>query len=197
MQRKIKIVIPHFIKSKKVEESDIKTIVDSMILMAEKCRELEEERKVQIAFALAHCQVTDKNPLRFFVFNPYNQKVIDVSDNLSPVIINPVIINRTNTTVNKVEGCLSFVGFGGADVDRYNKVTVEFEELHEKDGDFFISEKKTKNLSGKLSQIFQHEIDHFNAKYIFDKDIVEAIGDVLKKPPKKDKIVEEKKRTKK
>ena len=187
MQESIRIVTPHFIESKDVEESDIKTIIKVMILMAEKCRELEESFKVQIAFALAHCQITKENPLRFFVLNPYNQKVIDICESLPPVIINPVIIRHTEVTVTKPEGCLSFVGFGGANVERHNKITVEFQELHEKDGDFFISEKKTKNMGGKLAQIFQHEIDHFDAKYIFEEDIVDGIAKAIEKGEKEQK----------
>jgi peptide deformylase len=48
-----------------------------------------------------------------------------------------------------------------------------------------MGERRTMNLSGKLSQIFQHEIDHFLGRYIFEDDIMESIAEIMEKDKKK------------
>jgi hypothetical protein len=68
--------------------------------------------------ALAHSQIDDKDPLRFFVL-PNGM-----------VIINPVIMTHTKAPITKAEGCMSFPDNEiKKDVTRFNKITVNYQTL--------------------------------------------------------------------
>ena len=107
--------------------------------------------------ALAHCQITNRDPLRFFVTNG------------GEVIINPVITNHTRHTSKKKEACLSYPNKETIQKDRYNKIEIEYQDLEHDESGFKISDIKEKSLSGVEAQVYQHEIDHFNAVYCFDE----------------------------
>jgi len=117
-------------------------------------------------YAIAHPQVEKDRPLRFFVINPragiFNQF-------RSIVIINPVITNHTNSTIDSIEGCATFSKFKEKTVQRWNKVEVEFSDLEfDQEKKPLLGKRKKLSLNGRLSKVFQHEIDHLDAKYIYD-----------------------------
>lgn len=143
-----RIVKPHFINSRKVEEKDLERVKQDSQVMYELC--YEKHGRYGGGLAVAHCQITDNDPLQFFTTNK------------NEIIINPRIINHTKTTVKSKEGCLSFADSPERLVDRWNKCVVRYSLLTENG-----LEEKEENVSGKTAFIFQHEIDHFFSKYIW------------------------------
>lgn len=159
-KEKIKIVPPHKLISRDVTPAD----VDQVYKDAKDMYDLIGEKIGNYAgfYAIAHCQITEKDPLRFFLINPQHAIFDEFPE---AVIINPVIIRHTKHTVEKEEGCLSYATLPTTMVERWHKCEVEFHVLNENK---MISEKFTKNLSGTLAQVFQHEINHFDSVYIYD-----------------------------
>ena len=118
-------------------------------------------------YAIAHPQIEKERPLRFFILNaedasvPAGYKIV--------AVINPVILKHTNSTVDSEEGCATFNKLPKVTVQRWNKCEVEYSPLQfDKNKQPFIGARVKVNLSGKAAKIFQHEIDHLNAKYIYD-----------------------------
>ena len=112
------------------------------------------------AYAIAHCQIDDVDPLRFFAMPN------------GAVILNPVITNHTNYTVFKSEGCMSFPELPPKPlVPRYHKIQVYFQLLLKTpEGEPKLSEKKDVDLSSFEAEIFQHECAHMNGSSIYDAD---------------------------
>ena len=111
--------------------------------------------------ALAHPQIDDKDPLRFFVLPT------------GMVIINPVVTSHTKVPLFKDEGCLTFADrVAKTMVPRFNKITVTYQTLARKDdhSDPILSIPATEELSGGPSHTFQHEISHLNGINIYDED---------------------------
>lgn len=169
----MEIIKPHFNKSKEVGKKDVPIIEKAIVPMMNLCKELEKKTWDQV-FALAHCQVNNK-PLRFFVFNS-NNKYIDefLGTKGSEVIINPRIVSHVKFKDTKQENCVSFPGESAKNVQRYTKIEIEYQDLLVKeDNSLFISDKKRMSCTGVIAQIFQHQIDHFNAKYIYSKEEID------------------------
>lgn len=149
--KELKIITPHCKKSREVIEKDLNRVRKAIDGMVKLCN--TPIGMFQGGYAVAHCQVEKKDPLKFFVTNR------------GEVIINPVITRHTNQIIKKKEGCLSYADKGMIEVDRYNKCEVDYTTLDE-----FPKIIKGK-IDGINSQIFQHEIQHFDGDYIF-KDIL-------------------------
>jgi peptide deformylase len=98
--------------------------------------------------ALAHCQVDQDDPLRFFVLKT------------GDVIINPKILDKSDRVTN-IEGCLNFPFRDDKKISRYNKIKVCYTKNNK-------SELIEQELEGIMAFIFQHEIEHFNGKTIYD-----------------------------
>ena len=116
-------------------------------------------------FAIAHPQVEEDRPMRFFIVNP---KAMEFLKYQSIVIINPVILRHTNSTIESEEGCLTFAKYPPAKVQRWNKCEAEFSPLmFDENKKPYIGKRIKLSLNGIVSKIFQHECDHLNAKYIY------------------------------
>lgn len=114
------------------------------------------------AVAIAHCQVDQEDPLRFFVHRD------------GYAVLNPVIHRRMGQPFKYREGCMSFAARGLRLVDRYRTVEASFQVLR-KDG-------KTEDfarvrLDGQLAIVFQHEVDHMNGRHIFNAPAAPAVED--------------------
>ena len=147
------LVEPHKKKSRKVTGADIPKVLEDAEILHNLCY-----TKVGIhpgAFAVAHPQIEKKDPLCFFV--TMNKEII----------INPEIVNHTKVPVERKEGCISFPNNLPIKVMRFNKIQVKFSTIT-KGGK--ISEPVTKDFSGILAEIYQHESQHFEGKYIFKYD---------------------------
>jgi peptide deformylase len=68
-------------------------------------------------------------------------------------VINPEIISTGGEKVPMIEGCLSFPGEHYA-VVRPDKVTISYYDIN--------WNKKTEDLVGFISRVYQHETDHLN-----------------------------------
>ena len=81
------------------------------------------------------------------------------------IVINPEIIAHTRHTVDSKEACLSYPDRPETTVQRWNKCVVEYLTLED---DNKRLTKKRVNLSSIDAKVWQHEIDHFNAEYVYD-----------------------------
>lgn len=138
------IIKPHRVKSREVKEEDIPRVIydanEMFKHVSGKC------------VALAHSQITDQDPLRFFV----NKE--------GEIIINPKITRHVNYFVDSIEGCMTFPDNGEIKKSRYRKIDVSFQTIENgKLGP--IHEAEVRNLT---AFIFQHEIDHMDGIYCFD-----------------------------
>lgn len=144
------IVIPHQVPSREVTQKDIKRVIKDGQLMFELCRVPIGFYKS--AYAIAHPQITNKDPLRFFVTRD------------QWVVINPKIIRHTSVAIAKEEGCMSFAKEAPIKKERFYKCEVVFQTI-DKDGN--LTEPQTWACKGIDAQVVQHEIDHFNCNYLY------------------------------
>jgi peptide deformylase len=82
---------------------------------------------------------------------PLNMCVVAVHTNDVRLMLNPRITKRSKKIHKSPEGCLSLPGCEVV-VNRYDKVTVEYEDV--------TGDTQTFEATGMLSNIMQHEIDH-------------------------------------
>jgi peptide deformylase len=144
-------VKPHKKISRIVEESDLKTILKDGHIMYNLC--YTQCGKYGGAKAIAHCQINDKDPLRFFITKD------------EKIVINPVITRHTRHTVDSLEGCLSYPDREMIVVQRWNKCEVKYLTLDD-DGKKMIEVEES--LSGTDAKVFQHELDHADGTTIYD-----------------------------
>lgn len=105
------------------------------------------------ALAMSHPQIDDQDPLRFFVICT------------SQAIINPVMVRQTQHQVDSNEGCFSFPDKLPIIVPRSSKITVRCRVLmYPYNGE--LGPEIEAECTGKDAFIFQHEMDHFEGKYI-------------------------------
>ncbi len=138
--------------SKKCTEEDIDTFVRKLTpLMAQMCH-LPIGNHKNGAFAMAHCQIDQEAPLRFFVLKS------------GTAIVNPRIVSATRRRMN-FEGCMSFAEkMCQKGVYRFTRVTANFIEIHSSGQR---TDHKEQLVKGQFACIMQHEIDHMNGKHIF------------------------------
>lgn len=145
----MKIVKPHNLKSRELtSDEDYERAAKDSKEMVAMCR--QKFGIYNEADAIVHAQVVEEDPLRFFVTYA------------GEVICNPVIINHTKFPVDRFEGCLSFPNRKQIQVKRFNKVLVRYQSID------FGEEMIEENLNGLRANIFQHEIDHMDARYIYE-----------------------------
>lgn len=162
----IKFVPPHDFKSRTVTDSDLPRVLADAKQMQMMMHELVSSGFLAAVYALSHSQITGTRPLRFFVINGESPQVKKEWTHDQYVVLNPEIIRHTQVPAHKEEGCATFPRYPMKKVERYNRGAVRF-QLIEWDG-------KTPRLSapieeesdGLVFQMFQHEIDHHNCKYI-------------------------------
>jgi peptide deformylase len=141
--------------SRWVTERDIDHVMSEGQVMLELCR--IPHGTYGEANAIAHTQIDDKDPLRFFVTNS------------GLVMINPLILSHTKFSDTKKEGCMSYPAEPMTMVPRFNKVTVRYQMLIKNDdGKPDISKPQEITYNGKLAEVFQHETQHLNGVNIYD-----------------------------
>lgn len=145
------LVRPHEKKSRPVEEKDLYIVIEDAHKLYNLCH--TKIGPIPGSFAIHHSQIEDEDPMNFFV----------TAD--KEIVINPVITRHTKTTVEKVEGCVTFYDRYPVKVQRYNKIEVEFSNLTSEGK---IGPAKKVGFSGREAQIFQHEIGHALAQYIYE-----------------------------
>ena len=143
-----KYVAPHSKISVEVSDEHIPFLMTEAKKMCAMC--FEPSGIHRSAEAIAHSQINDEKPLRFFVTRHEG------------VIINPKINRHTNAIMLKTEGCMSFPDRQAVPVERFYKIEAEYQTID----DGKLTEKRNIKLKGLESQIWQHEIDHMNGKYV-------------------------------
>lgn len=147
-----KIVPPHKMVSREVVEADLPRVFEEADALYRLC--FTPQGIYSSAHAMAHPQIDDKDPLRFFVTV------------IGEVIINPKIVKHSDFAVDSKEACMSFPDREQIIVPRWNVIDVEFQTLTK---DRKLSDVMRKTVSGKVSKIFQHELGHMQGHYIYDE----------------------------
>lgn len=157
----------HQKKSRLVTEADIPRVIEDSNLMAEMC--LVGRGEYNIAHALAHSQIEEEDPLRFFVLRRQE-------DGQPFIFINPVIRKLWGDLEGIQEGCMSYPEEPLKTVFRFKKATMEFQTLaqsvdkntgKELSG-VFLSDVVKQNYSGLVARIVQHEVAHLNGWNIYN-----------------------------
>lgn len=100
------------------------------------------------------------------VGSPHALIVLDISDldegkNTQPLcLLNPKIVHQSEPIVEYEEGCLSVPGIREI-VARPDAVTVEYDDLE--------LHHQRLDANGLLARVLQHEIDHLNGVYFFER----------------------------
>jgi len=144
-----KYVKPHKKFSRSVMEGDMDRVFKDSVTLYKLC--YAKTGPYASAFAVAHPQIDDKDPLRFFVTKDRE------------IIINPVIQRHTNALILEKEGCMTYPAAAMTPVGRYYKCEVLYKTM---DGKKLI--EKHEKMKGTRARIFQHEINHLDAIYIYD-----------------------------
>lgn len=146
----MEIIKSHKLISRYVLPSDLDRVKSDAVGMANLC--LRPKGLKKFAFALAHCQVTDQDPLRFFV------------NYFGDIVINPVITKRLDKPYREKEGCMSFAHLKDITVARNHLIEVNYFTLQ-----FGMMLAQVQQFSGLNARVFQHEIDHFNGVNIYGR----------------------------
>ncbi len=144
-------VKPHKKISREVTDSDIEKVVKDSHIMYNLC--FTQNGPYRGGFAIAHPQIDEKDPLRFFVTAG------------KEIIINPTIVRHIKYLDSREEGCMSYPEEKMIEVQRWRKGEIEYQTLTE---DGKLSEKMKTEVKNIDAQVYQHEIDHLNGKYIYD-----------------------------
>lgn len=137
---------------KEVADEDIERVKQEAQVMFDLC--IVPRGKYPGAVAIAHPQVNDKSPLRFFVTLE------------GAVIINPKMTNHSSYLVDKTEGCMTFPNLPMVKVQRYQKCEFEYQGIT--DDGTKLTEPILNRLSGKEAQIWQHEYGHLEGRCVYD-----------------------------
>lgn len=151
-----RIVAPHKKVSRPVTEADIDRVIAEVKVLHEIC--FSEIGHYRGAYAMHHSQIDNEDPMNFFVTQDRN------------IIINPVITRHSGYTVDSKEACMSYSDRAQIIVPRWHKTEVEYTTIMvdpENKDKFKLSSVQKDKLSGHISFIFQHEVDHGNAQFIF------------------------------
>jgi len=132
MLKNIKVIEPHLKPAREVSslQEDAKRIHEEgegMVQLMQRHHGLYKR-----FYAIAHTQVTDLDPLRFFVLNGNDETFKEWK---SIVIINPKVVSATKVPVPSEEGCMSFSHLPMKKVMRSNKITVQYQMLMFDDND--------------------------------------------------------------
>lgn len=148
----MRIVEAHRVVSRECTDADVKRIVMDAFLMAD----LFGERTI----ALAHSQVNDTEPLRFFVL-----RGLLYPEAHSTIIVNPRITRHSGYTVESVEGCHTWPGREHTAIQRWRMCDVAYQVP---DGDK-LSPVIEETIKALPAFVFQHELDHLNGIYCYDE----------------------------
>lgn len=164
-ETKTVLVAPHKKISRDVTNDDlakVKGLADHMMILA---YGLIRDRIFGKVYAIAHPQIDADDPMRFFWLNS-DEPLVKENDLFglgTNIIINPIITRQSQPSCIKSEGCLTFPGRSSINVYRSQKLELTYQVIGES-GEL---ESRTAKLSGLGAQILQHEIDHFNARYVY------------------------------
>lgn len=177
LERKVeladKYVKPHKIAARRVKEADIPRLLEEAKIMHEMC--MVGRGEYNTAYAIAHTQICDQDPLRFFVTVK------------GEIYVNPFIVAKSHELNQTQEGCMSYPDEPMKSVTRFKKVTAKYRTLaHKVDpntgesvGEHYLTKEITTEFDGMMSQIMQHECQHLNGWDIYrdGTGALKAIGE--------------------
>lgn len=177
LERKVeladKYVKPHKVVSRRVKEEDITRLLADAPIMHEMC--MVGNGEYNTAYAIAHSQIDDKEPLRFFVTVQ------------GEIYVNPVITSHSHELYQNKEGCMSYPEEPMKNVTRFKKVTVKYRTLtHKVDpktgeslGQMSLTKEITTEFDGMMALIMQHECQHLNGWdiYMEGSGALKAVGE--------------------
>jgi len=149
---------PHTKMARWIKATDVGRVMKEGLDMVTMCG-LPRGKYSGIA-ALAHPQIEEKDPLRFFVLPT------------GLIVINPIIFNHTKTEIGKAEGSMSHPDKSvKKDVPRYNKIMVVYQSLTKKNAEAepTLSKPITESINGWRCHVFQHEISQLHGADIYDE----------------------------
>jgi peptide deformylase len=139
------MVKPHALVSREVTEADLPRVLRDIDLMMGAFAQ-------ENCLALAHPQVEDRDPLRFYVRCD------------GEVFINPYIEWRGPGEVESREGCMTFPGRPETVKRRADRVVVSYRTL-----EFGrLSDWRRASLGSLNARVAQHEIDHLDGIYCYE-----------------------------
>lgn len=145
-----------FVDSHRVLSKEVAP-VDMPRVRRDAARMRELISKYENCIAIAHPQIENERPLRFYV------------DRERGLIINPIIISRGRELIDSTEGCMTYPDREHTYRKRHRIVTVQYQPLGP------IGELlpvKTITLKGFPAIVAQHEIDHLDAIYCYDDSVL-------------------------
>lgn len=170
-----KYVKPHNIKARWVTPADLERVIKDADTMFEMC--LVGRGEYTNVHAIAHTQICDKDPLRFYV-----SYTMEMNSSGQPVprgliIVNPVILSTHGAVEGHPEGCMSYPEEPLKTVFRYDQATLEYQTIgtrvnkktDEVIGGSFLSHRSKMNLYGLDARVTQHECAHLNGFNIYDE----------------------------
>ena len=93
---------------------------------------------------------------------------VERNPNNYEIYINPQIdLSDAKSTQEEIEGCLSVPGLS-LRIVRFNKIKVRY---YNQDG-----KSIKKPLTGFMSKLFQHELDHLNGTLMFQNEVLEGFA---------------------
>src|SRR4051794_23411877 len=108
-------------------------------------------------------------PWRIFIVAPRPNPRYPEAPSMEPeVMINPVIVERSEDLVKGWEGCLSIPGIRG-NVPRHRSIRARYRDLEGRDVE--------KEFDDFVARIFQHEFDHLQGVVFLDR--LESSTDVV------------------
>lgn len=149
-------VEPHWKVSREVTDKDMEKVMEDAEKMYKLCT--IKRGLYPSLLAIAHPQIDDKDPMRFFVTCN------------GDVVINPVIIRHTNNSQKNIEGCATFPMDMPVEKSRWYKITAEHYIPDISEDVVKIGPKVIAKLKGIEARFFLHELDHLNGKNIYDKE---------------------------
>jgi peptide deformylase len=123
--------------------------------------------KVAGGVGIAAPQINSSNRV-FIMCSKPNQRYPDAPLMEPTAILNPEILTAGSEFEKDWEGCLSVPSIRGL-VSRHKYIQVSYYDRH--------ATKHTKELSGFIARIFQHEIDHLDGLTFIDR--VESVKDLF------------------
>jgi peptide deformylase len=133
------------------------------------------------AYAIAHSQINDEDPLRFFVTVK------------GEIYINPVIVSNHHELNQVQEGCMSYPEEPMKTVVRFKKITAKYRtvahkvnsQTGEEVAEPYLTKEIVSDFDGMMSHILQHECQHLNGWDIYSdgSSALKAIGEpIIQKP---------------
>ena len=163
LERKVflsmKYIKPHNKISRHVTDKDLPRVLEDAKILHEMC--MVGRGDYNTAFAIAHTQIEEKDPLRFYVTIK------------GQIIINPVIFNHTKQFIDKREGCMSFPENPMIPLTRFHKIQMRYQTLSYKTREgnnvtgLALTEEVTSDYSGEDAEVCQHEVAHLLGSNIY------------------------------